>query len=245
MDIHKPKPWHSAREFLKEYAIIVIGVLTALGAEQAAEAAHWSKSVREARNSIHDALVLATVFGEERLARNACVDTYLDGLSAAVVASPAQWRPRPYDYCGLTHAAVFVGVWRPWPTEEWSAIESGGAVSHFDAHYRSQAPFVFHFIRELGDLSREERRLATELSPLGYSLVLTPDAKVSFLRTIAALRAANEEMAVYSRDLNGNIQDLGEVPTAAELKTMHAEVPSLFLRPGELLNIPAEPKPKV
>jgi hypothetical protein len=30
MDIHKPKPWHGLREFLKEYLIIVIGVLTAL-----------------------------------------------------------------------------------------------------------------------------------------------------------------------------------------------------------------------
>ena len=29
MDIHKPKPWHGMREFLKEYVIIVVGVLTA------------------------------------------------------------------------------------------------------------------------------------------------------------------------------------------------------------------------
>ena len=34
MDIHKPKAWHGVREFLKEYMIIVVGVLTALGAEQ-------------------------------------------------------------------------------------------------------------------------------------------------------------------------------------------------------------------
>lgn len=32
MDIHKPKPWHGVREFLKEYLIIVVGVLTALAA---------------------------------------------------------------------------------------------------------------------------------------------------------------------------------------------------------------------
>jgi hypothetical protein len=36
MDLHKPRPWHSLREFLKEYLIIVVGVLTALGAEPAA-----------------------------------------------------------------------------------------------------------------------------------------------------------------------------------------------------------------
>jgi hypothetical protein len=35
MDIHKPKLWHGLRDFLKEHGIIVLGVLTALAAEQA------------------------------------------------------------------------------------------------------------------------------------------------------------------------------------------------------------------
>jgi hypothetical protein len=37
MDIHKPKPWHGVREFLKEYLIVVGGLLTALAAEQGVE----------------------------------------------------------------------------------------------------------------------------------------------------------------------------------------------------------------
>ena len=41
MDIHKPKPWHGVREFLKEYVIIVVGVLTALAAEQGVEWLRW------------------------------------------------------------------------------------------------------------------------------------------------------------------------------------------------------------
>ena len=49
MDIHKPKPWHSLREFLKEYVIIVVGVLTALAAEQGVEWAHWRHVVAEER----------------------------------------------------------------------------------------------------------------------------------------------------------------------------------------------------
>src|SRR5581483_1814689 len=53
MDIHKPKPWHGVREFAKEYAIIVVGVLTALGAEQGVEWVHVQGEVREARAAIH------------------------------------------------------------------------------------------------------------------------------------------------------------------------------------------------
>lgn len=52
MDIHKPKPWHGWREFLKEYGIIVLGVLTALGAEQAVEAMRTRADVAEARDAL-------------------------------------------------------------------------------------------------------------------------------------------------------------------------------------------------
>ena len=45
--VHKPKPWHGLRELLREYLIIVMGVLTALAAEQAVEALHHRAQVRE------------------------------------------------------------------------------------------------------------------------------------------------------------------------------------------------------
>jgi hypothetical protein len=52
VDIHKPKPWHGWREFLKEYGIIVLGVLTALALEQAVEWMHWRHVVGEERASL-------------------------------------------------------------------------------------------------------------------------------------------------------------------------------------------------
>lgn len=52
MDIHKPKPWHGAREFLKEYAIIVVGVLTALAGEQIVVAVDRHEQVEQARAAL-------------------------------------------------------------------------------------------------------------------------------------------------------------------------------------------------
>ena len=54
MDIHKPKPWHGAREFLKEYAIIVVGVLTALAGEQAVEGVHRHIEGSALRTELHE-----------------------------------------------------------------------------------------------------------------------------------------------------------------------------------------------
>jgi hypothetical protein len=41
MEVHKPKPAHSIREFLTEIGTIICGILIAIGLEQALEAAHW------------------------------------------------------------------------------------------------------------------------------------------------------------------------------------------------------------
>ncbi len=54
MEIHKSKPIHSWREFLKEYAIIVLGVLTALAAEQTAEALHHRAQVEDITEKLQE-----------------------------------------------------------------------------------------------------------------------------------------------------------------------------------------------
>jgi hypothetical protein len=49
---HLPKPLHGWREFVGEIAIIVVGVLLALAAEQVVEAARWRSEVREFRAAV-------------------------------------------------------------------------------------------------------------------------------------------------------------------------------------------------
>jgi hypothetical protein len=54
MDIHKPKPWRGLREFLKEYLIIVVGVLTALAGEQIVESVHRHIEGAALRTDLHE-----------------------------------------------------------------------------------------------------------------------------------------------------------------------------------------------
>jgi hypothetical protein len=91
MDIHKPKPWHGLREFLKEYVIIVVGVLTALGAEQLVEWSHWRSQLGETRETIRSEL--ARDLGVVELAaqqdlcqdqRVALLDAWADGKAQVV-----------------------------------------------------------------------------------------------------------------------------------------------------------------
>jgi hypothetical protein len=236
MDIHKPKPWHGVREFLKEYLIIVIGVLTALGAEQVAENLHWREKVHEAKTSVHQELTMATVLADERIARRDCSDAYLADLAAAITASPPAWRPPTSNYCGLKEAGYVTVGNRPWPTEVWRSIEAEGVVSHFDNRYRASAPLLFHFIDGIQTMSRQEDSIAPELEPLAGPLVMTPDSKIHFLTTIAKLRWMNRMLAFFGGQVKGGIANLGETPSAAELKAMQAQVPSLLRAPGVIQN---------
>jgi len=54
MHIHLPKPVHGWREFVGEVGIIVIGILIALGAEQAVENLHRRSQVREMTAKLRD-----------------------------------------------------------------------------------------------------------------------------------------------------------------------------------------------
>lgn len=102
MHIHLPKPIHGWRAFAGEVAIIVLGVLIALGAEQAVESYRWSQEVGEARRAADSELAHDLGVFRHRLGQRACVenrladlDLWLQGwrdrrppMLKAVIASP-------------------------------------------------------------------------------------------------------------------------------------------------------------
>ena len=91
MDIHKAKPWHGLREFLKEYTIIVVGVLTALGAEQGVEWLHWAHKVEDGRAAIRSELAGIAFNGELRIAFMGCWERRISFLQDQLEAAHGVW----------------------------------------------------------------------------------------------------------------------------------------------------------
>ena len=103
MDIHRPKPWHGLREFLREYAVIVVGVLTALALEQAVEALREHKLAEEAREAIHAEMQVDLNRVTYRLNQQACVSFMYPGRVFTPQAVP------PPEFTG--HAESGYGVY--------------------------------------------------------------------------------------------------------------------------------------
>src|ERR1700752_92654 len=88
MDIHKPKPWHGWPEFVKEIGTIVIGVLIALGAEQAVEWLHRQHEVTETREGRRDEMVGNATSMKLNLEEAPCLLARLDRVAAWAKGGP-------------------------------------------------------------------------------------------------------------------------------------------------------------
>jgi hypothetical protein len=123
MEIHKPKRWHGFREFLKEYLIIFVGVLTALAAEQGVEWLHWRHEVKEGRAALHREMAFDSSYFRDRITVRACLDRQLDKVQAAL-DSAAGGRPAAL-------ALPLLGPGRLTVTSQWAVEQASQIMTHF------------------------------------------------------------------------------------------------------------------
>ena len=188
MEVHKPKLVHNWREFLKEYAIIVIGVLTALFAEQAVQSIEWNHKVVAAVNDMQNEL--SSGDGPQaymRMAMHDCIETRLNAIREAVEAG-SRARTR----------SLIDSVWLPKNTYDSLARESATAsdvASHMPADKMLQFRIAYEVVPELDRLSDRELTDLGRLRALPASGgPLETSEKLAENDAIEALRMENDAM---------------------------------------------------
>lgn len=92
MDFHLPKPLHGWREFAGEVGIIVLGVLIALGAEQAVQSLHERSQVNQIRRALIAELADSRARWEFMRSGDDCELRRLNALDAWIATAPANAR---------------------------------------------------------------------------------------------------------------------------------------------------------
>jgi hypothetical protein len=122
MDIHKPKPWHGWREFVKEIGTIVIGVLIALGAEAVVEKLHERRLSDEAREAVRAEIALDLANVQRRSQWQPCLDARLAELTD-LIGKAGRGEPFAPPLTVGNPGAPLVH------TERWEAATAGGRTS--------------------------------------------------------------------------------------------------------------------
>jgi hypothetical protein len=123
MHFHLPKPLHGWREFAGEVGIIVIGVLIALGAEQAVEWLHWRNEVADARRALDRELAYDLGAVVKRQEEAPCIDRRLHEIRALLTGSSSGLGSAPRSPLGQPQ------LWRP-RTNVWQATMAAQVAEH-------------------------------------------------------------------------------------------------------------------
>lgn len=199
MDIHRPKAAvHGWRELLKEIGIIVIGVVIALGAEQAVESIHWMNEVSAGEATLKGAFAQEVQNAELRDSQSDCIGRRLAFLSATLQRATEDGRLPPLGMLGHP-------PFTPWSIGSWEALVTSQTVSHFPRQKMIDYSRIVQMSRFLSGLSDQEeaqwtildtmigpgRRLSdAEAEQLRITLAQAADSNRYMTRTADSLRDA-------------------------------------------------------
>lgn len=147
MHFHLPKPLHGWRAFVGEVAIIVLGVLIALGAEQMVERWRWNEQVRAGRDALRDDLREIVFDAEERKAEDPCIRSRLLQLRQSLDrngdALPA------LGHVGSPPA-------RPWYPLSWDSLVASDVTTHMPREEMLSLSSIAQQAREAEDAAKDE-----------------------------------------------------------------------------------------
>jgi hypothetical protein len=123
LEIHKPKPVHSWREFANEVGVIVLGIVIALSGEQILEAIHWKHKVAGAEQDLRRELADSLSYAVEQQQMSECVSDYLALLQHAILQNDAATIEKLHEI-GIPLDA------HPWRSSSWTAALSGQVADH-------------------------------------------------------------------------------------------------------------------
>jgi len=209
VDIHKPKPWHGLREFLKEYVIIVVGVLTALAAEAGVEWLHWRRLAGQHEAELRASGAQMLSVAVERIAAVDCIRGELKRMAVALRSPGPHWKGTNPGMDVTPNAYLEPGLFiptRPWPASDWETTLSDGTAAHMSHGHVAVYAYLYKVAIAAQERQLEEQAVRVELTPLAFDRELTPAEKAHYLALVARMDDRERLLGAMARSA---IQEAG------------------------------------
>jgi len=189
MDVHRPKPWHGWRELLKEVGTIVIGILIALGLEQAIEAIHEQKIADEARDAVRAEVRENLWWIDRRQSREECARQRMDQIGDLLDRARHGRAYAAAQDIGATYHSKITSL-------RWEANAQAGRTSLFTPQEQRYLGNMYYTTEQFSRLQEEEENAWAELSAIDRLDHLTPSEIDEFGMLLAQARYESTIMAL-------------------------------------------------
>lgn len=209
----KLSPPHGWRAVIWELAIVTLGVLIALAAQQWVEARSWTAKAGAARQALRTELSEHHVQAVEWRVVAPCIDAQLALLEQRVMASGARLDPAP-AYSELyngdqTHTYALRTPLRPYGDSVWQATNSEGISSFLRPAERLQLGWHYEQANDADSQNEQMSVLISRLAMLTKPVGLDTGVRTSLLQQLAELRGHNRWMTIRTGQLVDHIVKLG------------------------------------
>jgi hypothetical protein len=209
MDIHKPKPVHSWRDFIKEIGIIVIGVTIALTGEQLVETLNWKHKVADAETAMRREFSADLAYAAVELSMKDCAGKYFDRMEMAI-------KDRRADTLRQLAAMEPPFSTHPWVFESWTAAINSQIPDHMPRDMLGAYAIGFRRI-----MTQRERQFIMQdhySEVMGGRFLDNPTPEVSYAQLVALGKLRREHalsMLISQVLINTDGKPLGIAPDPA------------------------------
>jgi hypothetical protein len=189
MDIHKPKPVHSFREFLSEILVVVVGITIALTGEQGLEWLHWRHEAAETRAALRSEIAKDLDALDFIIAEEPCIDRRLaeaGGLLGVPGAPPFKRPMGQPQFPNLPNAA-------------WEVARSSGVMSHLPQAETLRYRAIYTELDWVRARVDEQRSDWATLSVLDLGAPISPMLQAELLPVLAHARTVGDKFARNER----------------------------------------------
>lgn len=203
----RPKPRFSlpvGRQRLVEFAVVVLGVLVALGLENLIQEARFHADARDLERSFSTEVSAAVFLSLERQGVAPCLIQRLRGLSERVDAATGEMEPVEAASSGYSYATpqIYNSPARVWATTSFDRALGSEAFKRIPTDRAVEYASLFALIRTQQDLNDAEFLAAMGLAPLAYSQPnMDAEVRADVLQQISNLDRHQAVIALASEQI--------------------------------------------
>lgn len=225
VDIHKPKPVRSWREFLSEIGVIVIGVAIALAGEQVVEAIHWRHVVEAQRHALRQGAVDNFTAVKMRAVQQGCVDARLAQLETVFERHAAGKPLRLKGRVGRPQNAT-VG------NEVWQLAVQSEALDHMPMDERALMAAAFSNFENLRAIRDDVDGSWVDLAALNRPELLREGDWVELRRSFGRVVAKEARVRNVTEYVLGGAREMGmSIPKITLNDVLYSDYAKDFCNP--------------